>query len=157
MDDRFWMESAIKEARRAASAGTIEEIPVGCVIVHENKIIGRGHNRTEALQDPTAHAEMLAITAAAEYLGSRRLEGCSLYVTLEPCVMCCGAMILARVERLVFGAFDPKSGAADTLYRIPTDKRLNHVIEVEGGFMAEECGAILTDFFRRLRKNKTVS
>ncbi len=154
MDDNFWMEKAIDEAIIAQS---YEEVPVGCVIVHNNKIIGRGYNRIETLQDPTAHAEIIAITAASENLKSRRLEGCSVYVTLEPCVMCCGALVLARVEKLVFGAYDPKAGAAVSLYNIPTDNRLNHNIVVEGGFMANECGAILSDFFRKLRENKTIN
>jgi tRNA(adenine34) deaminase len=154
MDDAFWMNRAITEAKDALNE---EEVPVGCVIVYENKIIGRGHNRTEALQDPTAHAEMLAITAASEHLQSRRLEGCTAYVTLEPCVMCCGAMVLARIERLVFGAYDPKAGAAQTLYNIPSDERLNHTTEIVGGFMADECGEILSEFFSHLRNNKTTS
>ena len=154
MDDAFWMSKAIDEALKAQ---TYDEVPVGCVIVHENKIIGRGFNRTESLQDPTAHAEILAVTAAAEQMGSRRLERCSVYVTLEPCVMCCGALILARVERLIFGAYDPKAGAAVTLYRIPSDNRLNHTIKIIGGFREEECGAILSDFFRRIRNNKTIN
>ncbi len=154
MDDYYYMKAAISEAVKGKEEG---EVPVGCVVVYEGRIIGKGHNRIEALQDPTAHAEILAITAAAEYLGNRRLEGCTIYVTLEPCAMCCGAMVLARANKLVFGAYDPKAGAAVTLYNIPTDKRLNHQLEVVGGFMEDECGGILTDFFRRLRENKYIN
>ena len=154
MDDAFWMKTAIREAMAALEK---EEVPVGCVIVHENRIIGRGHNQIEMLQDPTAHAEMLAITAAAEHLGSRRLEGCTVYVTLEPCAMCCGAMVLARVQKLIFGAYDPKAGAAATLYQIPSDKRLNHTIEVTGGLLVNECGELLSEFFRRLRNHETIN
>ncbi|MBD3170586.1 MAG: tRNA adenosine(34) deaminase TadA [candidate division Zixibacteria bacterium] len=154
MDDAFWMNRAIIEAQNALDE---DEVPVGCVIVHNNRIIGRGYNQIESLQDPTAHAEIIAITAAAEHLGSRRLEGCALYVTLEPCVMCCGAMVLARIDRLVFGARDPKAGAALTLYNIPADTRLNHRIEIVEGIYADECGNMLSEFFRRLRTNKTVN
>ncbi|MBD3233122.1 MAG: tRNA-specific adenosine deaminase [candidate division Zixibacteria bacterium] len=148
-DDEYFMNFALREAQKGLES---QEVPVGCVIVLDGVVIGRGHNQIESLQDPTAHAEILAITAAANYLTSRRLERCTAYVTLEPCAMCCGALNLARVERLVFGAYDPKAGAAVTLYKIPTDSRLNHVMEVEGGLLAEECGAILSEFFRKLRR-----
>jgi len=151
MDDEYFMRAALREAKRAEE---LEDVPVGCVIVFEGKIIGKGFNQTESLQDPTAHAEMIAITAAAGHLESRRLETCTVYATLEPCVMCCGALVLARVARLVFGAYDPKAGAAETLYSIPSDKRLNHTIEITGGFLAEECGSILAEFFSRLRGDR---
>jgi tRNA(adenine34) deaminase len=147
-EDERWMQQALALAQQAAEQ---EEIPVGAVAVVDGRIIGRGYNRTEALQDPTAHAEMLAITAAADALGSRRLEGVTLYVTLEPCCMCAGALILARIERLVFGAVDPKAGACGTLYNIPQDSRLNHRFNVIGGILEEQCSTILSDFFRKLR------
>lgn len=147
-EDERWMKEALLLAGRAAEEG---EIPVGAVAVKEDRVLGRGYNRTEALQDPTAHAEMLAITAAADALGSRRLEGVTLYVTLEPCCMCAGAMVLARIEKLVFGAWDPKAGACGTLYNIPQDGRLNHRLEVVGGVLQEACSALLTEFFKSLR------
>jgi tRNA(adenine34) deaminase len=146
------MEYALKEARQALRR---EEVPIGAVIVHENRIIGRGYNQTETLQDPTAHAEMIAITAAATHLGSRRLENCTLYVTLEPCAMCAGAIVLARIPRLVFGAFDPKAGACGTLYNIVQDTRLNHRVELVGGISAETCGAMLKEFFSKVRMPET--
>ncbi len=149
-----WMREAL---RLAATAADELEIPIGAVAVRENRIIGRGYNRTEALQDPTAHAEMLAITAASDALRSRRLEGVTLYVTLEPCAMCAGALVLARIERLVFGAWDPKAGACGTLYNIPQDSRLNHRLEVIGGVLQEECAALLSDFFRFLRNGSSNS
>ena len=142
----------MKEAlREAASAADEDEVPVGCVIVHEGRIIGRGHNQRERLSDPTAHAEMIAITAAAEGLGSWRLVGCTVYVTLEPCAMCAGAMVLARVDRLVFGARDEKAGACGTLYNIVKDARLNHRLDITEGVLAEASTALLQDFFRKKR------
>jgi tRNA(adenine34) deaminase len=150
-DHERWMREALREARRAEAKG---EVPIGCVIVYDGVVIGRGHNQTESLQDPTAHAEMIAITAAAEALGSRRLLDCTLYATLEPCAMCCGAIILARVPAVVFGAADPKAGAVDTLYSLLSDSRLNHTCEVNRGVLSNECGAILSDFFLSLRKQK---
>jgi tRNA(adenine34) deaminase len=149
-EDERWMQMALTLAERAAEE---EEIPVGALAVFESRIVGRGYNRTEALQDPTAHAEMLAITAAADALGSRRLEGVTLYVTLEPCCMCAGALVLARIARLVFGAYDPKAGACGTLYNIPQDNRLNHRLVVVGGILEVECGAVLSEFFRKLRSS----
>ena len=148
IEDEHWMREALRQAEQAAAE---KEIPVGAVAVLNGRILGRGRNRTEALQDPTAHAEMLAITAAANAIGSRRLEGVTLYVTLEPCCMCSGALVLARVERLVFGAWDPKAGACGTLYDIPQDERLNHRMAVQGGVLEDECGAILIKFFKSLR------
>ncbi|HJR54764.1 MAG TPA: tRNA adenosine(34) deaminase TadA [Gemmatimonadota bacterium] len=143
-----WMEAALEEAREALAAG---EVPVGAVAVQEGRIVGRGRNRTEELQDPTAHAEMLALREAAGALGSWRLLGVSLYVTLEPCAMCSGACVLGRIDRLVYGAADPKAGMSGSLASIPTDPRLNHRVEVVAGLLADECGAILKDFFRARR------
>lgn len=143
-----WMAYAIHEAEQALRR---KEVPIGAIIVRENRIIGRGYNQIESLQDPTAHAEMIAITAAATHLGSRRLEECSLYVTLEPCAMCAGAIVLARIPTLVFGAFDPKAGACGTLYNIVQDERLNHRVELIGGIAEEQCGALLKAFFVDVR------
>ena len=142
------MDRAIEQAREAERAG---DVPIGALIVRDGRIVAAAHNRRIIDADPTAHAEMLAIRAAAAALGDWRLTGCMLVVTLEPCPMCAGAAVLARLDRLVYGAADPKAGAADTLYRIPTDERLNHRVEVVGGVRAEECGALLRDFFRRQR------
>ncbi|HEY3294058.1 MAG TPA: tRNA adenosine(34) deaminase TadA [bacterium] len=150
-DHERWMREALKEARRAEAKG---EVPIGCVVVYNGVVIGRGFNQTEILQDPTAHAEMIAITAAAEALGSRRLLDCTLYATLEPCSMCSGAIILARIPVVVYGASDPKAGAVDTLYHLLSDPRLNHTSEVVRGVLSHECGAILSDFFLSLRKQK---
>jgi len=143
------MRVALREAERAFEE---EEPPVGAVIVREGRLIARGHNRVEALQDPTAHAEILAIGAACEALGSRRLEGCTLYVTLEPCPMCAGAMVLARIPRLVFGAFDPKAGACGSLMNLVQDDRLNHRVALTSGVLGFECGELLKVFFERLRQ-----
>lgn len=151
--DRRWMKKALREAERAFEKG---EVPVGAVVVQrreqgEGRLVGRGHNMVEALQDPTAHAEMLALTAAAETLGTKHLTGCTLYVTLEPCPMCAGAVVLSRADRLVFGAFDEKAGAASTLYQIPQDDRLNHRAEVISGLEADRAAGLLRDFFRQRR------
>ena len=147
-NDERWMDYALKDAGQALKR---KEVPIGAVIVLENRIIGRGYNQTETLQDPTAHAEMIAITAAATYLGSRRLEDSTLYVTLEPCAMCAGAIVLARIPRLVFGAFDPKAGACGTLYNLVQDTRLNHRVDLVGGICAEQCGVLLKEFFAKAR------
>jgi tRNA(adenine34) deaminase len=145
----------MREALREASlAQAKEEVPIGCVIVQSGVVIGRGHNQTESLQDPTAHAEMIAITAAAAALGSRRLLDCTLYVTLEPCAMCAGAIVLARIPTVVYGAADPKAGAVHTLYSLLHDSRLNHTCEVIRGILGESCSAILSDFFLSLRQQK---
>ena len=149
-DDERWMEFALREADQAYKR---KEIPIGAVIVHNGRIIGRGYNQIETLQDPTAHAEMIAITAGATHLGSRRLEECTLYVTLEPCLMCAGALVLARIRRVVFGATDPKAGACGTLYNVVQDARLNHRVELAGGVMEDRCSAILKDFFTKVRSN----
>ena len=142
----------MREALRAAEAAlTRDEVPVGCVIVHAGRIVGRAHNQREMLCDPTAHAEMIAVTQAAEALGTWRLGGCTLYVTLEPCAMCAGAMVLGRIDRLVYGAADPKAGAVESLFRLLDDERLNHRVQVTGGVLAEECGAVLSEFFQSKR------
>ena len=142
------MREALRMARAALDR---DEVPVGCVIVHQRLVIGRAHNQREMLADPTAHAEMIAITQAAEALATWRLHGATLYVTLEPCAMCAGAMVLARLDRLVYGAADPKAGAVESVFRLLQEPRLNHRVEVTRGILAEECGAILTEFFRARR------
>ena len=144
-----WMKTALVEAKKARAEG---EVPVGAVVVKDGAVIGRGHNQVEGLKDPTAHAEILAIGAAATTIGSRRLEGATIYVTLEPCTMCAGAIVLARLDRLVYGASDPKAGACGTLMNVPRDERLNHLVEIEAGFMEEECSFLLRSFFEELRK-----
>ncbi len=136
----------------AATAASLDEVPVGAVIVREGEIIAEAYNQREQLADPTAHAEMLAITQAAASVGGWRLSDCTLYVTLEPCPMCAGAIVQARMTRVVYGAADPKAGAANSLFRLLDDERLNHRCEVTSGILADECGAILSDFFRRRRK-----
>ncbi len=146
--DEAFMRQALRQARAAGEAG---EVPIGAVIVYQNQIIGRGSNQRETLHDPTAHAEMIAITAAADHLKSWRLTGCSLYVTLEPCVMCAGAISLARIDRLIFGADDPKAGACGSLYNIPADARLNHRPAVAAGVLAAESTELLRYFFQGLR------
>lgn len=138
--------------RQGVEAGAIDEVPVGAVIVHQGRIIGAAHNLTRQLRDPTAHAEMLAITQAAEALGDWRLLECTLYVTLEPCVMCCGAILNARVPQLVFAASDPKGGGVRSLFQLLNDSRLNHRVDVVSGVLEQECGSLLTDFFRRQRE-----
>ena len=148
MTDEAFMSLALKEAEAAREE---DEVPVGCVIVHRGKVVGRAHNQREALKDPTAHAEMLAITQAAEALEGWRLEGCTLYVTLEPCAMCAGAIVLARLDRVVYGAKDPKAGACGSLMNLLQDPRLNHRPQLESGVMAAECGGILTEYFRGKR------
>ena len=144
----YFMREALRQAQAAMAA---EEVPVGAVIACDGRIIAAAHNQREMLHDPTAHAEMIAITQAAEALGSWRLERCTLYVTLEPCPMCAGAIVQARVPTVVYGATDPKAGAVASLYQILSDVRLNHRCEIVPGVMAEPCGAILTEFFRRQR------
>jgi len=143
-----WMSLALREAQRAFDEG---EVPVGAVAVHDGKVIGRGYNQIERLQDPTAHAEMIALTAASNHLGSRRLDGCTLYVTLEPCPMCAGAIVLARLPMLVFGAYDPKAGACGTLFNIPEDGRLNHRVQIVPGVLDRDSEELLKGFFGRVR------
>ncbi|MBQ1891234.1 MAG: tRNA adenosine(34) deaminase TadA [Firmicutes bacterium] len=148
------MEEALRLARLAAEAG---EIPVGAVIVKDGEIIGRGFNSTETDKDPTCHAEIKAIRQAAAALGGWRLSGCSMYVTLEPCSMCAGAIVLARLDALYIGTPDPKSGACVSLSQITTDSRLNHRVELHVGILQEECSAVMKDFFRKLRSKNTRS
>jgi len=148
-DDRDGMEAALREAR---ASGEADEVPVGCVIVHEGAVIGRGHNQTEALQDATAHAEILAIGAASNALRSWRLIDCTLYVTLEPCAMCAGAIVLARIPRLVYGARDPKAGACGSVLDVIHERRLNHRVEVTEGVLADASGELLKRFFERKRR-----
>lgn len=143
-----WMRAALDQAQQAFEAG---EVPVGAVIVHNDSIIGTGFNQRETLQDPTAHAEIIAITQAAQSLGSWRLLDCTLYVTLEPCPMCAGAIVQARIPCVVFGTTDQKAGACQTLYHITDDERLNHRATVLGGVLADECRGILQEFFRQQR------
>lgn len=145
-----WMEMALREAERAYDQ---DEVPVGAVIIRDNQVIGKGYNQIEQLQDPTAHAEIIAITAAASHIGSRRLDGCTLYVTLEPCAMCAGAIVLARIPTLVFASFDPKAGTCGTLYNIVEDKRLNHTVHVISGVHDEKSSQLLKAFFGTMRKN----
>ena len=143
------MRLALAQAREALAA---DEVPVGAVAVADGKVVGRAHNQREMLRDPTAHAEMLVLTQAAAALGRWRLSGVTLYVTLEPCAMCAGAMVLARIGRLVYGAADPKAGAVASLYRLLADERLNHRVPADGGVLAEECGALLREFFGKRRR-----
>ena len=146
--DERYMRLAVNEARAALDHG---DVPVGAVIVRDGVVIARAHNQRELLQDPTAHAEIIALTQASSAVGTWRLTACTLYVTLEPCVMCAGAVVLARVARLVYGADDPKAGACASLYRIPEDARLNHHPQVMAGVLADECAEVLRDFFRAKR------
>jgi len=142
------MKVAIDQAFIAEENG---DVPIGCVIVYEGRIVAKAYNQREQLRDPTAHAEIIALTQAAEAVGSWRLHGCTVFVTLEPCPMCAGALVLARVDRLVYGCDDPKTGAVRSLYNIVQDPRLNHRVEVASGVMAESCSAQLQEFFRRRR------
>jgi len=146
--DKLYMSEALKEAQQAYSE---DEVPVGAVIVHENRIIARGRNQIEHLKDPTAHAEMIALTSAANYLGTKWLNEVSLYVTIEPCSMCAGAMVLARIKNLYFGACDPKTGACGSIVNIVNHKKLNHRIKIVRGILGAECSALLKDFFSRKR------
>lgn len=148
-DDEQGMRAALREARASAGA---DEVPVGCVIVHEGMIVGRGRNQVETLNDATAHAEILAIGAASDALETWRLNECTLYVTLEPCAMCAGAIVLARLGRLVYGAADPKAGACGSVLDVIHEPRLNHRVEVATGVLADECGRMLRDFFTRKRR-----
>lgn len=151
-ENRRWMRVALKEAERAFEAG---EIPVGAVVVRRSEIVGRGRNMTERLRDPTAHAELIAVTAACETTGDKYLTDCTLYVTLEPCPMCAGGIVWAKVPRLVFGAFDDKAGACGTLFNLVQDRRLNHRCDVVSGVMADESAALLRAFFARRREPGT--
>jgi tRNA(adenine34) deaminase len=151
-DDKYWMRMALREAEKALE---LKEVPVGCVIVHDNKIIGRGFNQREMLKDPTAHAEMIAISAACDQMVSWRLEHTVMYVTMEPCPMCAGAIVLARIPRLVYAVTDPKAGACGTLYDIARDDRLNHMVDVTLGVLEDEARGLVQDFFKKLREDKS--
>ncbi|MBL8006315.1 MAG: nucleoside deaminase [Ignavibacteria bacterium] len=147
--NEIFMNYAFREAETAFEK---DEIPVGCVIVFRNAIIAKAHNLTESLKDPTAHAEILAITSASEYLQSKQLIGCSMYVTLEPCSMCAGAIVLSKIENLFFGVYDTKSGACGSVLNITNNKALNHSCNVLGGIMDDKCAGILKSFFEVRRK-----
>jgi len=147
--DQYYMSEALKEAQKAFER---DEVPVGAVVVHNNRIIGRAHNQIRMLKDPTAHAEMIALTQAASYLGNERLLKATTYVTVEPCAMCCGALVLGRIEQLIYGASDPKGGACGSSLNIANNKKLNHRIKVKKGVLEEECALLLKEFFKRKRK-----
>jgi tRNA(adenine34) deaminase len=149
LDERY-MRLAIDAACIAEENG---DVPIGAVIVYRNQVIGRAYNQREQLNDPTAHAEIVALTQAASFIKSWRLHGCTIYVTLEPCPMCAGALVLGRLDRLVYGCADPKTGACGSLYDIVRDERLNHRLEVASGVLADDCAALLQDFFRARRPN----
>lgn len=148
------MQEALQEARAAACN---DEVPIGAVVVYEGVVIARGRNCRERLEDPAAHAEFMALQQASQVLGRWRLTGCTVYVTLEPCLMCAGLMYQSRIDRCVFGAFDPKGGALGSLYSIHEDARLNHRFSVEGGVLQEHCSQVLKDFFARKRAEKQMS
>lgn len=148
---RNFMEAALEEARKAMAMG---EVPVGAVIVKDGRILGRGHNLTESTKDPTAHAELIAIREAAAALGGWRLIGCTMFVTVEPCAMCGGALVWSRMEKLFIGTMDPKSGGCGSIFNITGDTRLNHQVQVETGLLQEECEALMKDFFRKLRNQQ---
>ena len=145
----YYMRLALEEANRAFIK---KEVPIGAIVVKDGIIIAKAYNLKESLQDPTAHAEILAIKRAVQVLGGWRLEGCTLYVTVEPCPMCAGALVQARVSKLIYGTADSKGGAAGTLFNIVTDERLNHRLDVETGVLEEECSQIMKDFFKKLRQ-----
>jgi len=149
----YWMTRAITEAGKAEAK---DEVPIGCVIVRDGRIIARGHNLRETTQDPAAHAELIAIRKAARKLGSWRLLNCTLYVTLEPCTMCMGAIVLARIPTVVFGCYDPKGGAAGSLFDFSNDPRLNHTVELLPSILEAECSGLLSSFFAALRSRKRV-
>lgn len=149
MDDAFFMALALEQAQKAWNMG---EVPVGAVVVKEGRVVAFGSNQPIAAHDPTAHAEIVALRAAAQVLGNYRLPGCDLYVTLEPCVMCAGAMMHARLSRVIFGATDPKTGTCGSIIDLFAQERLNHHTEVVGGVMAQECSALLKDFFVQRRQ-----
>ena len=146
--DEKYMQMAIEQAQIAQENG---DVPIGAVIVYQNQIIGKAYNQREQLKDPTAHAEIIALTQAAAFLESWRLNDCTMYVTLEPCPMCAGALVLARMERLVYGCDDPKTGAVKSLYNIVQDERLNHQLQVTSGVLAAECSELLQEFFQKRR------
>ncbi len=150
-DDAYWMGIALREAKKAGDRG---EIPIGAVVVKGGAVVGKGYNLREGKQDPVAHAEIIAIRQASRKLGNWRLTGTRLYVTLEPCLMCMGAILLARIDTVVFGCYDPKGGAAGSLYDLSNDTRLNHRVSLVAGVSEADCSAILSGFFAALRKKK---
>ena len=150
-EDEKWMRLALKEAEKARD---LLEVPIGAVIVNASGLVAKGHNLRESLKTPIGHAEIIALHRASKKLQAWRLTGTTLYVTLEPCVMCAGALVLSRVDRIVFGALDPKAGGSQSLYQITHDPRLNHRLQVEGGLLQEECSKILSDFFKKKRTQK---
>lgn len=152
-ENSFFMREALKEADKAASIG---EVPVGAVVVRDGEIIGRGYNKTEATSLATCHAEMEAIAQAAEFMENWRLSGCSIYVSLEPCIMCAGAIVLSRMENLYYAASDPKFGGCGSIFDIPTERRLNHRVNVVGGILAEESAEKLKSFFRDVRSKNLI-
>ncbi|MBA2879664.1 tRNA(adenine34) deaminase [Anoxybacillus kamchatkensis] len=152
-NDEYYMRLAIEEAKKAENIG---EVPIGAVVVYNDEVIARAHNLRERDQRSIAHAELLAIDEACRKLGTWRLEEATLYVTLEPCAMCAGAIVLSRIKRVVFGASDPKGGCAGTLMNLLQEPRFNHQVEVVSGVLAEQCGEMLSEFFRRLRQRKKV-
>jgi tRNA(adenine34) deaminase len=154
MDDIFFMKEALKEAKKAFDE---DEVPIGTVVVYKNQIIGRGHNQTEQLNDPTAHAEMIAITAAANAVNSWRLNEVNIYTTVEPCIMCAGALVLARVKKIIFGAYDEKFGGCGSVFDIVREKKLNHQVEVINGVMEKEASSLLKSFFEKKRKKKAAT
>jgi tRNA(adenine34) deaminase len=151
-EDLKFMHRALREAERAFGEG---EVPVGAVVVREGRVIGRGHNRAIHLNDPTAHAEILTLRRAGRKLGNYRLTGCTLYVTIEPCAMCAGAIVHARLERVVFGTLDAKAGASGSALTVLNHPRLNHQVEIQQGVMAAECASVLRGFFRQRRENSS--
>ena len=148
-DDKRYMRMAIDQAYIAEENG---DVPIGCVIVYDNQVIAKAYNQREQLNDPTAHAEIIALTQAAEFIGNWRLGSCTIYVTLEPCPMCAGALVLGRLDRLVYGTVDPKTGAVESLYHIVQDDRLNHRLEVTAGVLQADCQKQLQDFFQKRRR-----
>ncbi|MFB3169714.1 tRNA adenosine(34) deaminase TadA [Neobacillus sp. 179-C4.2 HS] len=154
ISDELYMKEAIKEAKKAEA---LNEVPIGAIVVIDGKIISRAHNLRESKQSAVAHAEILAIEQACKLIGSWRLENASLYVTLEPCAMCSGAIILSRVKRVVYGATDPKGGCAGTFMNLLQDERFNHQSDVRSGVLEEECGQLLSDFFRQLREKRKIA
>jgi tRNA(adenine34) deaminase len=153
MTDEFFMKEALKQAQKAYDE---DEVPIGAVAVYKNQIIGRGHNQTEQLKDPTAHAEIIAITAAANALSSWRLKDVDIYTTVEPCIMCAGALVLARVRRIIFGTRDEKFGGCGSVFDIVNEKRLNHQIKITEGILKEQAAGLLRSFFEKKREQKAV-
>ncbi len=151
--DEMFMQEALREAKKAAE---LDEVPIGAVVVCQNKIIARAHNQVETLKDPTAHAEMIAVTSATNYLGSKWLQECRLYVTIEPCSMCAGALVLARLGSVCFGSWDPKAGACGSILNIANHKALNHRLDIKSDVLSEQCSVLLSEFFKKKRKKNAV-